>query len=177
MPPFVCLFDVKQLATDADERVVRKAAFSLSWLDVFLVLGSFCLLLLSRELPCLGRSIGQMYCCSAQASICTYWWMDRFLEMIQSSLLTTQPLHLSIFELILMVRCQHLGRESEDSYEGGPSMNHCSELLAISPIYHISEAGFLQQHEIPAANNDQQWFQGSWESLRSEARLCPSLPP
>ena len=35
MPPFVCLFDVKQLATDADERVVRKAAFSLSWLDVF----------------------------------------------------------------------------------------------------------------------------------------------
>ena len=60
------------IATDADECVVRRAAFSLSWLDVFLVLESFFLLLLSRELPCLGRSIGQMYCCSAQASICTY---------------------------------------------------------------------------------------------------------
>ena len=35
MPAFVCLFTVKQLATDADESVVRKAAFSLPWLDVF----------------------------------------------------------------------------------------------------------------------------------------------
>ena len=42
-----------------------------------------------------------------------------------------------------MARCQHLVGSQEDSYEGGPSMNHCSELLAISPIYHISERGFL----------------------------------
>ena len=103
--------------------------------------------------------------------------MDRFLEMIQSSLLSIQPLHLSIFELIVMARCQHLGRESEDSYEGGPSMNHCSELLAISPIYHISEACCPHRYEILVANSGQQRFQGGWESLRREARLCPSLPP
>ena len=65
-------FDVKRVATDADESVVRKSAFSLSWHNVLLVLESFCLLLLSRELPRLGRSIGRMYCCSGQASICTY---------------------------------------------------------------------------------------------------------
>ena len=64
--------DVITVATDAEESVVRKAAFSLSWLNVFLVLESFCLLLLSRELPRLGRSIGRMYCCSGQANICTY---------------------------------------------------------------------------------------------------------
>ena len=65
-------YPVIPLATDADESVVRKSAFSLSWLNVLLVLESFCLLLLSRELPRLGRSIGRMYCCSGQASICTY---------------------------------------------------------------------------------------------------------
>ena len=49
--PLQISFYVKQLATDADESVVRKAAFSLPWLDVFLVLENFCLLLLSRESP------------------------------------------------------------------------------------------------------------------------------
>ncbi len=66
------MLDVKQVATEADECVVRHADFCLSLLDVFQVLESFCLLLLSRELPYPGRSIGQMYCCSVQASICTY---------------------------------------------------------------------------------------------------------
>ena len=59
--------------------------------------------------------------------------MDRFLEMIQSSLLLMQPLHLSIFVLIVMARCQLLGRESEDFYEGGPSMNHCLSYLPYLP--------------------------------------------
>ena len=88
-----------------------------------------------------------------------------------------QLLHLSIFELIVMARCQYLGRELEDSYEGGPSMNHCSQLLAISPIYHISEACCLYRYEILVANSGQQRFQVGWESLRREARLCPSFPP
>ena len=86
--------------------------------------------------------------------------MDRFLEMIQFSRLSRQPLYLSIFELIVMARCQRLGREPEDSYEGGPSMIRCSELLAISPIYHISEACCPHQEEIPVANSDQQRFLG-----------------
>ena len=55
-----------------------------------------------------------------------------------------------------MARCQRLGREPEDFYEGGPSMNRCSELLAISPIYHISEACCPHRYEIPVANSDQQ---------------------
>ena len=82
-----------------------------------------------------------------------------------------------MFELIVMARCQRLGREPEDFYEGGPSMNCCSELLAISPIYRISEACCPHRYEIPVANSDQRWFLGGWESLRREARLCPSLPP
>ena len=173
----ILLFDVKQLATDADESVVRKSAFSLFWLNVLLVLESFCLLLLSRELPRLGRSIGRMYCCSGQANICTYWWMDRFLERIQFSWLARQPLRLSIFELIVMARCQRLGREPEDSYEGGPNMNRCSELLAISPIYHISEAYCPHRYEIPVANSGRQRFLESWGFLWREARLCPSFLP
>ncbi len=55
-----------------------------------------------------------------------------------------------------MARYQRLGREPEDSYEGGPSMIRCSELLAISPIYHISEACCPRRYEIPVANSDQQ---------------------
>ncbi len=55
-----------------------------------------------------------------------------------------------------MARCQRLGREPEDFYEGGPSMNCCSELLAISPIYRISEACCPHRYEIPVANSDQQ---------------------
>ena len=82
-----------------------------------------------------------------------------------------------MFELIVMARCQRLGREPEDSYEGGPSMVHCSELLAISPIYRISEACCPHRYEIPVANSDQRWFLGGWESLRRAARLCSSLPP
>ena len=82
--------------------------------------------------------------------------MDRFLEKIQFSRLKIKPLHRSIFELIVMARCQRLGREPEDSYEGGPSMIRCSELLAISPIYHISEACCRHRYEIPVANSDQQ---------------------
>ena len=65
-------FDVMRVATHADERVVRKAAFGLYWLDVCLALESFCLLLLSTGLSCLGLPIGQMCCCSVQASIGTY---------------------------------------------------------------------------------------------------------
>ena len=59
-----------------------------------------------------------------------------------------------------MARCQRLGREPEDSYEGDPSMIRYSELLAISPIYHISEACCPHQEEIPEANSDQQRFLG-----------------
>jgi len=55
-----------------------------------------------------------------------------------------------------MARCQRLGREPEDSYEGGPNMNRCSELLAISPIYHISEVCCSHRYGIPVANSDQQ---------------------
>ena len=76
-----------------------------------------------------------------------------------------------------MARCQRLGREPEDFYEGGPSMNRCSEVLAISPIYHISESCCPHRHEIPVANSGQPRFQGDWESWRREAQLCPSLPP
>ena len=76
-----------------------------------------------------------------------------------------------------MARCQRLGREPEDSYEGGPSMIRCSELLAISPIYHISEGYCHHRYEIPVANSDRQRFLESWGFLRREARLCPSLPP
>jgi len=82
--------------------------------------------------------------------------MDRFLEMIQFSRLLMQLLRLSIVELNVMARCQRLGREPEDFYEGGPSMNCCSELLAISPIYRISEACCHHRYEIPVANSDQQ---------------------
>ena len=80
--------------------------------------------------------------------------------MIQFPRLSRQPLYLSIFELIVMARCQRLDREPEDSYEGGPSMIRCSELLAISPIYHISEACCPHQEEILVANSDQQRFLG-----------------
>ena len=76
--------------------------------------------------------------------------------MIQSSRLLILPLRLSIFELTVMARCQRLGRGPEDSYEGGPSMIRCSELLAISPIYHISEACRPHQEEMLVANSDQQ---------------------
>ena len=82
--------------------------------------------------------------------------MDRFLEMIQFSRLLMQLLRLSIVELNVMARCQRLGREPEDSYEGGPSMIRCSELLAKSPIYHIYEACCPHRYEIPVANSDQQ---------------------
>ena len=61
-----------------------------------------------------------------------------------------------MYELIVMARCQRLGMEPEDSYEGGPSMNRCSEVLAISPIYHISEACCHHRYEILVANSDQQ---------------------
>ena len=76
--------------------------------------------------------------------------------MIQFCRLLIQLLCLSIVELIVMARCQRLGREPEDSYEGGPSMIRCSELLAKSPIYHISEACCPRRHEIPVANSGQQ---------------------
>ena len=82
--------------------------------------------------------------------------------MIQFSRLSRQPLYLSIFELIVMARCQRLDREPEDSYEGGPSMIRCSELLAISPIYHISEACCPHRYEIPVANSGRQRFLESW---------------
>ena len=97
--------------------------------------------------------------------------------MVQSSLLSIQPLHLSIFELIVMALCQRLGRDPEDSYEGGPSMNRCGGHVAISPIYHISEACCPHRHEAPVANSGRQRFLESWGSLRREARLCSSLPP
>ena len=82
--------------------------------------------------------------------------MDRFLEMIQFSRLSRQPLHLSVFELIVMARCQRLGRDPGDSYEGGPSLNRCSDHLAISPIYQISEACYPHLYGIVVANSDQQ---------------------
>ena len=103
--------------------------------------------------------------------------MDRFLEMILFSRLLILLLRLSIVELNVMARCQRLGRKPEDFCKGGPSMIRCSELLAKSPIYHISEACCPHHYEIPVANSDQQRFLGGWESLRREARLCPSLPP
>ena len=76
-----------------------------------------------------------------------------------------------------MARCQRLGRDPEDSYEGGPSLNRCSGHVAISPIYHISEACCPHRHEAPVANSGRQRFLESWGSLRREALLCPSLPP
>ncbi len=76
-----------------------------------------------------------------------------------------------------MARCQRLGRDLEDSYEGGPSLNCCSGHVAISPIYHISEAYFPRRHEIPVANSGRQRILESRGFLRREARLCPSLPP
>ena len=82
--------------------------------------------------------------------------MDRFLEMILFSRLLILLLRLSIVELNVMARCQRLGREPEDSYEGSPSMIRGSELLAKSPIYHISEACCPHRYEILVANSDQQ---------------------
>jgi len=76
-----------------------------------------------------------------------------------------------------MARCQRLGRDPEDSYEGGPSMNRCSGHVAIFPIYHISESCCPHRYEIPVANSGRQRFLESWGFLRREARLCPSLPP
>ena len=57
-----------------------------------------------------------------------------------------------------MARCQRLGRDLEDSYEGGPSLNRCSGHVAISPIYHISEACCPHRYEIPVANSGRQRF-------------------
>lgn len=103
--------------------------------------------------------------------------MDRFLGKIQFSRLPIKPLHRSNFELIVMARCQRPGRDPEDSYEGDPSMIRCSEHVAISPIYHISESCCPHRYEIPVANSGPPRFQGDWESWRREARLCSSIPP
>ena len=75
-----------------------------------------------------------------------------------------------------MARCQRLGRDPEDSYEGGPSMNRCSGHVAIFPIYHISEACCPHRYEIQVANSGQQRFQEGWEFLLSEALLWQRPP-
>ena len=46
--------------------------------------------------------------------------------------------------------------EPEDSCEDAPSTIRSGWLVATLPTYHISEAGFLQSCEIPAANSGQQ---------------------
>tara|TARA_B100000674_G_scaffold235946_1_gene193847 strand:- start:915 stop:1352 length:438 start_codon:yes stop_codon:yes gene_type:complete len=77
-----------------------------------------------------------------------------------------------------MARYQHLGRDQEDPCEGGPSLNLCSGHVAISPIYHISEACCLtgMKYQKPIVVGKDSWkardFAARSSTLPKLASLC-----